>query len=353
MTYFLSILSQITLEPIVFLNAVRRLIDDGAQITTNLLIDKICHIELNYSDEICANLTNDGFSNYTDEVQQHANNFLMVSQWLGGVPAVVYSLFAGSLLDKFGCKPFIILPLIGALLSEVCLLINFAFIENLPIQFFYVESIYSLFGGKSVFYLGTYAYGSLNFPEKSRASALTRYDGLEVIGKLIATLLAPIVLLNIGCVGNYSISIGSTLLAILYTLIFIQSNSPSSVINRTVKNVFMDFLVTPLVDMLQCLFRRRPKGVHWLIAIQVYAFASYWFVLEEKALKYLFMLKIFDGFDQTDYSWYFAYETAINTVGLLVIFPTMSNFLHIHDTAMLAICVGLESLGNLKSFIYN
>ena len=54
----------------------------------------------------------------------------------------------------------------------------------------------------------------------------------------------------------------------------------------------------PWMERYYLLFRKRPKGVHWLIAIQVYAFASYWFVLEEKALKYLFMLKNFDGFDQ-------------------------------------------------------
>ena len=70
-------------------------IERGAQITTNLLIDKICHGELNYPDDICANLTNDGFEDFNDEVQTKVNNFLMVSEWIGRTPALVYSFFGG------------------------------------------------------------------------------------------------------------------------------------------------------------------------------------------------------------------------------------------------------------------
>ena len=70
-------------------------IERGAQITTNLLIDKICHGELNYPDDICANLTNDGFEDFNDEVQKKVNNFLMVSEWIGRTPAFVYSFFGG------------------------------------------------------------------------------------------------------------------------------------------------------------------------------------------------------------------------------------------------------------------
>ena len=70
-------------------------IERGAQITTNLLIQKICHEELNYPDDICTNLTNTGFEDYNTEVQKKVNNFLMVSEWIGRTPALVYSFFGG------------------------------------------------------------------------------------------------------------------------------------------------------------------------------------------------------------------------------------------------------------------
>ena len=265
----------------------------------------------------------------------------MISQWMGGVPAIVYSLFAGSLLDQFGCKPFMLLPLVGAFIGSVCLLINFAFIDALPIAFFYTYNIYFFFGGESVFYLGTYSYGSLKFKPESRATVLARYDGFEVIGMLIGTVLSPIVLVSIGAYGNYGIKAGSAFLAFLYILVVIP-HSPAK--RQSTKNFIMDFFISPIIDMLKTLFKRRPRGMHWLIAIQIYAFASYWFTLQEMFMKYLFMLKVFEGFDGIGYSWFTIYETGINLIGLLVILPIMSNYFLIHDAAMLTICVGLEAI---------
>ena len=65
----------------------------------------------------------------------------------------------------------------------------------------------------------------------------------------------------------------------------------------TSKNIFMDLLILPLIDMIKTLLKRRPRGMHWLIAIQMFAFALYWFVVQEFHLRYLYMLKSFDGFD--------------------------------------------------------
>ena len=59
----------------------------------------------------------------------------------------------GSLLDKFGCKPFLILNSFGQLIGDVGIMINFAFIEQLPLEFFYIETLYGLFGGMPVWYL--------------------------------------------------------------------------------------------------------------------------------------------------------------------------------------------------------
>ena len=69
-------------------------------------------------------------------------------------PALLFSFFAGALADIYGCKRFILLPMIGMLISDIGMLINYVFINELPIEFFYIEPIYSFFGGKAVYYLG-------------------------------------------------------------------------------------------------------------------------------------------------------------------------------------------------------
>ena len=78
----MSLLNFITLEPVVFLVQFGRFGLEGAQIQTDLLLDKICRSELNHPENICANLTSNEYSDINNEVQKRANDFLMISEWL-------------------------------------------------------------------------------------------------------------------------------------------------------------------------------------------------------------------------------------------------------------------------------
>ena len=61
MICILALLKLITLEPLTFLDSFSFHVDKGAQVTSDLIIWKMCHIELNYTNEECGNLTNSGF----------------------------------------------------------------------------------------------------------------------------------------------------------------------------------------------------------------------------------------------------------------------------------------------------
>jgi len=61
--------------------------------------------------------------------------------------SLFYALFAGALSDIFGRKPLIMIPLIGQSLALVSEIINYTFLRTLPLEFIYVSSISSLFGG--------------------------------------------------------------------------------------------------------------------------------------------------------------------------------------------------------------
>ena len=54
-------------------------------------------------------------------------------------------------------------------------------------------------------------------------------------------------------------------------------------------------------------FERRPYGLHMLIALQLYLFGSYCFTWPEGNIRYLYMLKTFEGFDGADFSIFFAF----------------------------------------------
>ena len=77
-----NMFSFLSLEPAVFLVQFGRYALEGAQIQTDLLMWKICHLEKNYSESICSNLTLDEYDDINTEVQTRANNILMVMQWI-------------------------------------------------------------------------------------------------------------------------------------------------------------------------------------------------------------------------------------------------------------------------------
>ena len=175
----------ITIEPVLFFFILSLRVDYDAQITTSLLIRKVCRFELNYTEDICSNLTLDEYQSVNEEVQKEVVDIQSVGVYLGSGPALIYSLFVGSLSDDFGRKPLMLLPLIGVVLTDVALLLNYLFIEQLPVQFFYVDRIWQLFGGGSVFYLGSYGYLASITSSNDRAYRLARADGVDTVSAIL------------------------------------------------------------------------------------------------------------------------------------------------------------------------
>ena len=87
----------ITVEPVIALNRFGSGEIEGGQIQSDLLLWKICHRELNYTEEICGNLTLDEYDLINDEVQAKANSLLMIKDWLLSGPALLWCLFAGKM----------------------------------------------------------------------------------------------------------------------------------------------------------------------------------------------------------------------------------------------------------------
>ena len=54
--FLLEFISGITIEPVILLMALAFSVMNGAQVQTNLLMWKICHVEMKYDEVICGNL---------------------------------------------------------------------------------------------------------------------------------------------------------------------------------------------------------------------------------------------------------------------------------------------------------
>lgn len=118
-------INSITIEPVILIYIFGVSTLDGAQVPTNLLIWKLCTKDLNYTEEICGNLSAEANEDVENEVQRKLANFEMISKWIRTTPTLVYAFVMGALSDKFGRKPLLMLPMIGTVIDGILQLINY------------------------------------------------------------------------------------------------------------------------------------------------------------------------------------------------------------------------------------
>ena len=110
----------------------------------------------------------------------------MIGSWLYFTPGVIYSLIAGALVDKYGkFRLLVFFPIFGTMLTRIIMLINYAFLDRLPVEIFHLRSISSLFGGMSIYYLGYYGYGASISKPEDRAYRMSIFDGFEQVGLIM------------------------------------------------------------------------------------------------------------------------------------------------------------------------
>ncbi len=106
----LGVAATISTEPVGFLMQLGRAIKNGAGITEQLLFDKACLYELEYGDEVCANLSSHADENMA--VQRVVNDFGRNVQLISNVSAIIVSLFIGAFTDRFGFRAIIMISLV-------------------------------------------------------------------------------------------------------------------------------------------------------------------------------------------------------------------------------------------------
>ena len=178
--------------------------------------------------------------------------------------------------------------------------------------------------------LGAYAYGTLISSPQSRATRLAVFDGAESLASLTGIILSPIIMNKFGRYTSYGLRCGCTFLSIAYAIICLKKpqlnnvdvcsadtysadtykitqNNHSLTMKEKIISFPTEFIFKPFMDMIKTVFKRRPHGLHILVALQFYLYGSYSFTWPERQIRYLYMLKTFEGFDGADYSKFLAF----------------------------------------------
>ena len=91
----------------------------------NLVIDKVCRVNLEFNSTICDDLTS--FKDAQTEVQQIASTVSMYMTIFGTIPTIFTSLILGPWSDGRGRKPIMVTPMIGLMIGYALLLLNVFF----------------------------------------------------------------------------------------------------------------------------------------------------------------------------------------------------------------------------------
>ena len=107
-------------------------------------------------------------------------------------PRIIFALLAGNWSDKNGRKRLIQLPLFGQIATTLVLILNWAFLHQLPFNWLYAELVNEACGNFIVYYLGIYSYlADITLPGDNRTFRIGVADGLDYVSTMLGTTLSP------------------------------------------------------------------------------------------------------------------------------------------------------------------
>jgi hypothetical protein len=112
--------------------------------------------------------------------------------------------------------------------------------------------------------------------------------------------------------------------------------------NNPAKSLLYNAIVTPLQGMKLLITKKRKNLLKVLILLQFICFFIYWLIIEINILKYLYMLLVFEGFDEKGYAYYSVFHDVCCAFYLMMFMPFLNAKLRIHDALMLAFIIFSE-----------
>lgn len=337
-----NLFSFITIEPSMFLISLGFSFE--GVFVDNLWVDKVCHIQLNYSMEICQNLDTGNYTSQQDTVQRWVTYYKMYANMIETIPVLFAIILLGAWSDTKGRKLPYIIPQFGYLLKVVSYIINSYLWYLPPWCLLIVELPYGLCGSMIGMFLTAYAYLAASTGQRSRTSRFAvlgvMFELAMPVGKYVGVMIYD----KFGYLGVFGIALACNSLSIIYSFACLENiNSNTSdeecEENDDTKRIFS---ITKIKNQMSVCFKQRENNNRARLLGNVTVILLTLLTFDGDT--YLYTRKKF-GWNYKDYTLYSMASTPILLFASLVVLPIMSYRLGFEDNLIgfISSCTGMFS----------
>ena len=170
------------------------------------------------------------------EVQNETSHWILFINLASGLPAILMSLFYGSLSDQLGRRIFIILPALGSGINAALVLVVIYLQYTLPITFFLVGAFLSgLLGTFAVINLAVYSYGSDISGHSSRTWQIGLLESMTYLGSTLSLIVGGLWIEKEGFAPPFWCVVACQLAIIIYTVVLLPESLGSRTNNTSVQ----------------------------------------------------------------------------------------------------------------------
>ena len=170
------------------------------------------------------------------EVQKETSHWILFVNLASGLPAILMSLFYGSLSDQLGRRTFIILPALGSGINAALVLVVIYLQYTLPISFFLVGAFLSgLLGTFAVINLAVYSYGSDISGHSSRTWQIGLLESMTYLGSTLSLIVGGLWIKEEGFAPPFWCVVACQVAIIIYTVLFLPESLGSRTNNTSVQ----------------------------------------------------------------------------------------------------------------------
>eukprot|EP00094_Tigriopus_californicus_P007083 TCALIF_06818-PA protein Name:"Similar to slc46a1 Proton-coupled folate transporter (Xenopus laevis)" AED:0.05 eAED:0.06 QI:5/0/0/1/0.5/0.33/3/0/319 len=276
----------------------------------NLLIERICQVNLNLTSEVCEHLDQHKYDQM--EVQKQVTLLVLYTNILSTIPCIFLTLLVGPWSDRNGRKPLMIAPILGCI--------------------FFVS------GGFATFTTAMYSYIADISRVRGRTARIALLDFCLMLGFPLGIYTSSKVYLVLGYYGVFGITIGIHLINWLFVGLFVKETcgprSSYQLLDNQTEEVpepsFKLLDMRNIWSVFTTCFQRRPNSRRRVILLLVFMMIVNTTVFNTGTMTYLYTRLKFDWNEQ-DYSIWNSVSALFTAAATILALPVLSFTFGISD----------------------